>query len=131
MKHLIFVIVLAAMPVLTGCGSSGGGIWPAPVWILKFGVLSTPEGPIAAGDTVEFEVSWIDGRAPYKVSWDFSDGMEPTELTTSTSESMHAAEVVAVNETNDAEDYQGLVTITDTDGTVVSADFSFTVQPSP
>jgi hypothetical protein len=131
MKRMLLPAALCAMLVLASCGSSGGGIWPTPVWILKLGVLTAPAEPIVAGEAVQFKISWVDGRAPYTVRWDFADGMEPTAVTASVSENMHVADVVSVNQTDAAVEYQGLVTVTDTDGTVVSTDFSFTVQPSP
>lgn len=129
MYRWLVICVLGAVLFSSGCGSSQGGRWPTPVWKLKLGELTMPSAPIAAGDEVEFTMTWVDGRSPYTVDWDFDGGMDPPELTTSVEELTHTAEVVAVNDTETAVEYAGSVTITDTDGTVVTSTFGFTVDP--
>jgi len=129
MHRWLIICALGAALLLGGCGSSQGGRWPAPVFNLKLGILTTPQSPFEAGDELQFKISWTDGRAPYTVNWDFDEGTDPPVLTTVTDALMHTAEVVAVNDTEAAVAYGGSVTITDMDNSVVTSTFSFTVEP--
>lgn len=128
---LLLSCIMVVAPCIAGCGSSHGGIWPTPVRILKLGALTIPTETITAGDVVQFKITWTDGRSPFTVSWDFDGGMEPPELETSTGESPHIASVTAINGADKPVEYQGVVTITDMDGTVVFYGFSYTVEPAP
>jgi len=130
MRPLIMLVAVATMIWLAGC-SSGGGIYEAPVFNLKIGDMTVPEGPLVSGDPATFTVSWTDGRSPFQVEWTFNGGTQIDEITATEPSWQHSASVTLENTNAEATQYYGVVIITDTDNSEVRANFSFTVEPEP
>lgn len=132
-KPLMAVVTFAMLAVMlcAGCSSGNPGLYAAPVFLPQIETVALPEGPLVAATPAEFAVTWLHGREPFTVTWNFGAGADPTIISTTATERTHTVYVTLVNETDQPELHSGGVTVQDFAGESSSATFSYTVEPAP
>ncbi|GEM_PF-2769512 len=113
-----------------GCSSGNSGQYAAPAFLPQIGTVSQPE-ELIGGQPAEFSVSWLYGREPFTVTWNFGDGADPSVVSTTEPTRTHTVHVTAVNETDQPVTYEGAASVQDFAGQSSSTTFTYTVDPAP
>lgn len=124
------VIVLSAA-LCAGCTSGNSGLYVAPAFLPQIGTVTQPEGAVIAGQPAEFSVSWLYGREPFTITWNFGEGADPSVVSTTEPERSHTVHVTVINETAEPVTYEGGATVLDFAGESSSTAFTYTVDPAP
>jgi hypothetical protein len=124
------VITLTAA-LCAGCTSGNSGQYAAPAFLPQIGSVTQPAGTLTADEVAEFSVSWLHGREPFTVTWNFGDGADPAIVSTTEPARTHTVHVTAVNETDQPMTYEGGVAVQDFAGESSSTTFTYVVEPAP
>lgn len=128
MRATILVITLAL--AIAGCATGPTGEYAWPVYLTAIESITPPAGVVESGADADFTVTWINGREPFVVKWEFEGGTEQDAYAQETAGRTTTITVTLVNEGAGEETYTGTATVIDLAGDEATIPFTFTVAPA-
>jgi len=121
------VLTILILLTATGCATGPTGEYAWPVYLTTIESITSPAGVVESGTEADFTVTWLNGREPFVVKWEFDGGTEQAAYTQETAERTSTITLNLVNEGTQEDTFSGVATIIDLAGDKATIPFTFTV----